>query len=150
MQEFYHHPPPPRVSLLYYGPLRPDLLATISPPRPCPFLASAPQVLAGSIGRSEPFAQPRASLAPPVPSLSLTHTASCIIDLPVEPGWPGLVPRAPVGTAAGPVWTLACSWPPLLLHTVPPWALSPAPSGWAVLLRSRKDWEDRREALVGD
>ena len=118
---------PPRVSLSHSGPLCPYLLATTTPPHPCPFPAFATQVLAGSTGRSELFPQPRASLAPPVPSLSHTHRTSCIIDLLEEPGWPGLVPRAPVGTAAGPVWTLACSWPPLLPPTVPQWALKQGP-----------------------
>lgn len=142
-------PPPPSVSLLHSVPLRPDLLAATAPPCPVP---SWPQLLRCLLPPLEDLSC-LPSLGPASPLWSppcLTHTEPhALLISPWSQDGPGLVPRASVGTAAGPVWTLACSWPPFLLHTVPPWAWCPALSGWMVLLRSPGDWDDRREALVG-
>lgn len=76
-------------------------------PRPAwPYLSlfplpSAPQVLTGFTGDLSCFPSLGPTLPLQSPPQSLTHRASCIIDLPVEPGWPERVPRAPVATAAG-------------------------------------------------
>ena len=45
------------------------------------------------------------------------------------------MPRAPVGTAEGPVWTSA-------YVSI---SLSPALSRWMVFLRSLKDWDGKEE-----
>lgn len=92
----------PWVSLLQPGSFCCDLLATLTLSLPCPFWASTPQVLVSGIS-CEPLPQTQGNITPPVPSpFSYTHRASCIIDLLAEPGWPEPVPKAPVGTAAGP------------------------------------------------
>lgn len=49
------------------------------------------------------------------------------------------MPRAPVGTAEGPVWTSACV----------SISLSPALSMWMVFLRSPKDWDGKKEVGWG-